>query len=124
LVNLSMLSLVVVLTEPYSQAQEPSHQVQENYKAVTFTLMRLPGDNERLEARITILSLDREDSVTVRTSQGQLAGSVVPFGPRRADKAVTFAVPIPKDAVLDGKVTLHLSIKSHDGKSMRAPRDS
>jgi hypothetical protein len=57
--------------------------------------------------------------VTVATAAGEIIGVISPFGPQAGEAAGVYALPLPAEAIADGRVTVRLTITQATG----APRD-
>lgn len=51
----------------------------------------------------------------ITTADGRPIGTAAPFGPQRGQGAGTFTIPVPADAVRDGRLVLRLRVITHDG---------
>jgi hypothetical protein len=58
--------------------------------------------------------------VTVTTATGEPLGTISPFGTRVGENAGTYTVPVPPDAIRDGRVAIRLAI-SQAGSPPRPP---
>ncbi|MFE0757094.1 hypothetical protein ACFW16_24255 [Inquilinus sp. NPDC058860] len=58
--------------------------------------------------------------VTVLTAAGEIIGVISPFGPRAGLQAGTYALPLPAEAIEDGRVVVLLTI-TQDGGPERDP---
>jgi hypothetical protein len=58
--------------------------------------------------------------INVATAGGRQLGTISPFGVRFGQDAGTYTVPVPPDAIHDGRVTVRLTI-SQPGAQPRAP---
>lgn len=66
-------------------------------------------------------SLGRGRVVTVTTADGRPLGTVSPFGARPGQPGGTYTLPVPPDAIRDGKLTVRLTISQGGGGPPRAP---
>jgi hypothetical protein len=69
---------------------------------------------------VEIGAIGRGQEVEVTTAAGQPLGVVSPFGVRAGQHAGTYPLPVPRDAVRDGRLSLRLTI-SQFGAPPRAP---
>jgi hypothetical protein len=99
---------------------EVSQKIDRNGK-VTLNLSRPPTADEMIAARLTVGVLARDTRIVVRTGEGEIAGTIAPFGVRPGHKAGVFTVPIPAKAVSGNKVSLRLEVLEKDAKAARAP---
>lgn len=74
-----------------------------------------PGQTAWLEVEVGPVG---RREVTVAAS-GQIIGVISPFGPRAGGTAGVYALPLPAEAIADGRVTVRLTITQAGG----APRD-
>jgi hypothetical protein len=117
---LPVLALVLLglLASPVrSRAEEPAGRL-------TLTLPRRPAADEALSVRLTVGVLPRDARVVVRTADGQIAGTIRPFGVRSGQKAGVFTIPVPSKAVVEDKVSLRLEVLEKNAKAARAPTEA
>jgi hypothetical protein len=76
------------------------------------------GDTASIEVQVGPISRGRVINVT--TPSGQPLGTISPFGIRRGQNAGTYTLPVPPDAIRDGRVSARLTI-SQPGAAPRAP---
>jgi hypothetical protein len=76
------------------------------------------GETAWIEVQVGPISRGRVINVT--TSSGQPLGTISPFGVRMGQDAGTYALPVPADAIRDGRVSARLTI-SQSGAPPRAP---
>jgi len=91
------------------------------HKSVTLALPRAASSNEALAARIRAGVLPPGARIIVRLSNGEIAGSVTPYGVRSGQKAL-YTIPLPGRAVASGRATLQLELKE-EGGATRPPTD-
>lgn len=58
--------------------------------------------------------------VTITTAAGQQLGTISPFGTRVGENAGTYTLPVPPDAIRDGRVAIRLAI-TQAGSPPRPP---
>ncbi|MFK0729762.1 MAG: hypothetical protein ACIWVG_00970 [Gloeotrichia echinulata HAB0833] len=88
---------------------------------VTLTLPRTPAHNEAVRVVVSVGILPPDAMIVVRTMDGEIAGSVSPFGVRRGQPAGVYMIPLPETAIKQGKVSLILELEQKDGGVVRAP---
>jgi hypothetical protein len=76
------------------------------------------GEAAAIEVQVGPISRGRVINVT--TAAGQPLGTISPFGTRAGQDAGTFTLPVPAEAIRDGRVVLRLTI-SQAGGPPRAP---
>jgi hypothetical protein len=77
-----------------------------------------PGETAWIEVQVGPIGRGQEIDVT--TASGQELGVISPFGVRVGQDAGTYTLPVPGDAIRDGRVSLRLTI-SQSGAPRRAP---
>lgn len=75
------------------------------------------GETVWIEVQVGPIARGRE--IDVMTTSGQMLGTISPFGVRPGQDAGTYTLPVPRDAVRDGRLSLRLTI-SQVGKEPRA----
>jgi hypothetical protein len=76
---------------------------------------------EAAAVELELGSLGRGRVVTVTTTDGRPLGTVSPFGARVGQPGGTYTLPVPPDAIRDGKLTVRLTISQGGGGPPRAP---
>jgi hypothetical protein len=87
---------------------------------LTLTLLRPPTADEMVAVRLTVGALARNARIVVRTADGEIAGTVAPFGMKPGQKAGVFTIPIPGKALTNNQVSLKLEVLEKDAKAARA----
>jgi len=77
-----------------------------------------PGDIAWLQVQVGAIGRGQEIDVT--TDTGRMLGTISPFGVRSGQAAGTYAVPVPADAIHDGRLSVRLTI-SQAGTAPRTP---
>jgi hypothetical protein len=111
LAALALLSLLVL----------PACASAANGEAV-LTLPRSLKAGEAVTVVVEVGVLPRGCEISVTTPSGQLIGTVSPFGIRAGQAAGSYALPVPAEAVKDGKLSLRLTLTGTGGPP-RAPTD-
>jgi hypothetical protein len=88
-------------------------------RGVTVKLPRALRPGEVAFAAVELGLLARGQEIEVTTAAGRQLGVISPHGVRAGQEAGIYTLPIPPDAILNGKVTLRLSL--HFGDTRRAP---
>jgi propanediol utilization protein len=68
---------------------------------------------------VTLGALPSGGEVEITGTDGKMLGSLSPYALRAGTEAGTYTVPLPAEAVHNGQVTVHLSLR--DGDATRAP---
>lgn len=85
---------------------------------VVLSLPRSLRTGDALTLEITVGPLRRQ-RLTVSTAGGRFLGSIAPFGVAANRSSGTYTIPVPVDAVQDGRLVLRLIIT--DGSGERKP---
>lgn len=93
----------------------------QGHKVVTLSLPRAVESNDLIRAHITVGPLPRGARLIARLPSGDVAGVVSPYG--TANRGGGYTIPVPRRAIRDGKVTLHLEFQEKRGAASRAPTD-
>ncbi len=94
-------------------AQDAAH-------SMTLALPRPLAAGETAFIEVQVGPIGRGRTVEVTTASGQPLGVVSPFGIRTGQNAGTYPLPVPKDALRDGRLSIRLTI-SQPGGAPRAP---
>ena len=78
--------------------------------ALTLALPHPLRQGEAAFVEVTVGPITRSQQVEVTTADGRPIGTVSPFGIRAGEGAGTYTMPVPADAIQDGKVSLRLRI--------------
>lgn len=82
--------------------------------------VRLPG--ESASVRLSAGVLPHGSRLIVRLANGELVGAISPFGVSPGERAGSYMIPLPEDAVRGGTVTLHLELELPD-HTLRTPTE-
>ena len=85
--------------------------------------LALPGAGaagEMLVVRVTAGPLKPHERIIVRTRDGEIAGTVSPFGAQARQSSGIYTIPLPGNAVKDGLVRLLVQVAEKDAPA-RAP---
>jgi hypothetical protein len=106
---LALLALVV--PQRVAQAQRAGGEI-------VLDLPRAMRVGETAFLEIEVGAIGRAQ-IEVTTDTGQPLGTVAPFGPRAGQTAGGFTLPVPSNAIRDGRVTLRLMVRQ--GGTLRPP---
>jgi hypothetical protein len=90
-------------------------------REMTLVLPRPLRAGEAAAVEVQLGPLSRGRVVTVTTADGRPLGTVSPFGVRVGQPGGTYTLPVPPDAIRDGKLTVRLTISQGGGGPPRAP---
>jgi hypothetical protein len=76
------------------------------------------GETAAIEVQVGPISRGRQ--ITVTTATGEPLGTISPFGTRAGQDAGTFSLPVPAEAIRDGRIAIRITI-SQAGAPARAP---
>jgi hypothetical protein len=107
------LSAHLALNGNAASAQSPARDV-------TLQLLRPLAADETAFIIVQVGAIGRGQEIEVTTAAGQPLGVVSPFSVRAGQEAGTYPLPVPRDAIRDGHVSLRLTI-SQFGAPPRAP---
>ena len=89
---------------------------------IVLTLPRALRAGETAWIEVRVGAIGRRE-VDVTTASGERLGTISPFGVRSGRDAGTYTLPLPANAISDGRVALRLSI-SQPGGASRTPSAS
>jgi hypothetical protein len=93
---------------------------QDAAQSMTLQLPRPLAAGETAYIEVQVGPIGRGRTIEVTTTSGQPLGVVSPFGVRTGQDAGTYPLPVPKEAIRDGRLSIRLTI-SQPGGSSRAP---
>jgi hypothetical protein len=114
--SLVLTLLVLVLSAADAEAACGPQQ-----EAVELALTRPAAAHEAVWLEVRVGALARGGQLRVLTAAGELVGTVSPFGAVARSQGGTYTFPLPKAAVVDGRVQLCLEAEA-PGAAARAPR--
>jgi hypothetical protein len=82
---------------------------------LTLALPHPLGADETAGIEVHLGPIARGRVVTVTTASGQSLGTVSPFGTRVGEDAGTYTLPVPADAIRDGRVAIRITITQAGG---------
>jgi hypothetical protein len=112
---LALLALLAHGGTPLAQAEDTAAA-----REVTLTLPHPLAAGEIAWLVVELGRLSRGQEIDVNTASGKRLGTISPYGTHIGQAAGTFTLPVPPDAIHDGKITVRLSI-SGGGAPPRAP---
>jgi hypothetical protein len=93
---------------------------QDAARNLTLELPRPLAASETAFIEVQVGPIGRGRTIEVTTASGQPLGTVSPFGVRTGQDAGTYPLPVPQDAIRDGRLSIRLTI-SQPGGAPRAP---
>jgi hypothetical protein len=93
---------------------------QDAARSMTLELPRPLAAGETAFVEVQVGPIGRGRTIEVTTASGQPLGTVSPFGVRTGQDAGTYPLPVPQDAIRDGRLSIRLTI-SQPGGAPRAP---
>jgi hypothetical protein len=93
---------------------------QDAARRMTLDLPRALAASETAFIEVELGAIGRGRTIEVTTASGQPLGVVSPFGVRAGQDAGTYPLPVPKEAIRDGRLAIRLTI-SQPGGASRAP---
>ena len=112
----SVCGLLVVMSFAYA-GQSAAGQKQQVYN---LEVPRAGGPGEMLVARVTAGPLKTHQRIIIRVRNGEIAGTVSPFGAQARQGSAVYTIPLPGDAVKDGTVRLLVEVEEKNAPT-RAP---
>jgi hypothetical protein len=111
----------VALLAPAAWAQNaPAQGSGATARELTLVLPHPLRDGETAGIEVHLGPIARGRVVTVTTASGEPLGTISPFGTRVGEDAGTYTLPVPADAIRDGRVAIRLTI-SQAGSPPRPP---
>ncbi|WP_316159941.1 hypothetical protein [Bradyrhizobium sp. SZCCHNRI20481] len=108
--------LCAVLRPASSLAAEP-------FRAIDLVLPRPLDASDAPVVEISLGALGRGQEVTVTTASGMPLRTISPFGHRTGAEAGTYALPVPKEAIKSGRLSIRLSISQPGGSRAPTPQE-
>ncbi|HEV7408219.1 MAG TPA: hypothetical protein VGO01_07040 [Bradyrhizobium sp.] len=93
---------------------------QDAARSMTLELPRALAASETAFIEVQVGPIGRGRTIEVTTASGEPLGVVSPFGVRTGQDAGTYPLPVPKEAIRDGRLSIRLTI-SQPGGAARAP---
>jgi len=112
--SLAALALLVLLALPACASAVSGE--------VVLTLPRALKAGEAATVVVEVGVLKRGHEIVVTTPSGKLIGTISPFGIPPGQAAGSYSLPVPAEAVKDGKLSLRLSLTGTGGPP-RAPTE-
>lgn len=89
-------------------------------EVMTLSLPRAPAADEAIRLSLKVGRLPGGARVVVRTSTGEIVGTIFPYGADASRRGGTYVIAVPPEAVTDGKVSLQLAVEEN-GMASRVP---
>ena len=86
---------------------------------MTLTLPRPLRAGETAWIQVQVGAIGRQE-IDITTASGEMLGTISPFGVRSGRDAGTYTLPLPANAISEGRVAVRLTI-SQPGGASRAP---
>lgn len=112
-------AIIVVLLSFVLPAAAYTAQPVPTAREMTLTLPHALRAGETVWLLVEVGAIGREQ-IELTTRAGRPLGTISPFGIRSGQVAGTYSVPIPVDALKDGRLALNLSL-TQGGSALRAP---
>jgi hypothetical protein len=90
---------------------------------VTLELPRSPTISEAIYLRLGIGVLPPHATLVVKTRDGQILGTVAPYGRRPNQKVGIQIIPVPAHSVVNGTVSLRLEVEPQEA-AVRPPKEN
>jgi hypothetical protein len=105
-----------------SEAASAASPASEDHRPMELNLERAPEPGEAVHVRVSAGVLPEGANIRVRLPDGELIGSIAPYGIPEGQKAGTYAMALPRDRSVEGPVILHFELVI-EGQEPRAPTD-
>lgn len=102
------LALLALLAPQRSAAEA------QGAREMVLNLPRPIGVGETAFIEVEIGALGRGQSVEIATAEGRSLGAISPFGVLAGQNTGTYTVPVPPDAIRDGRIALRFTITQGD----------
>lgn len=109
------LAFVALLAAAGWAQNAPAQGVGATARELTLVLPNPLRDGETAGIEVHLGPIARGRVVTVTTASGQPLGTLSPFGTRVGEDAGTYTLPVPPDAIRDGRVAIRLAITQAGG---------
>jgi len=121
LASTAVLAFVVLQAAPSASTPPPTAQSRQTGDAREMTLA-LPHALRRGETAWLLVEVGAigHDQIQLMTQDGRPLGNLSPFGMRSGQAAGIYTVPVPTEALGDGRLALRLSVMQ-SGHAPRAP---
>jgi hypothetical protein len=116
------LAFVALLAAAGWAQNAPAQGVGATARELTLVLPNPLRDGETAGIEVHLGPIARGRFVTVTTASGEPLGTISPFGTRVGEDAGTYTLPVPADAIRNGRVAIRLSI-SRAGSPPRPPTE-
>ena len=115
-----ILGFILLQTAPSAIVSSPMAQFRQTCDARQVTLV-LPHALRKGETAWLLVKVGAigHDQIQIMTQDGRPLGTISPFGIRSGKSAGTYTVPVPPEALHNGRLALRLSVM-HSGRAPRA----
>ncbi|MGJ5067553.1 hypothetical protein [Bradyrhizobium oligotrophicum] len=107
----------------YTLLRPASSLAAEPFRAVDLVVPRSLDASDAAVVEISLGALGRGQEVTVTTASGMPLGTISPFGLRTGAEGGTYALPVPKEAIEGGRLSIRLSISQPGGSRAPTPQE-
>lgn len=114
LLRAALLAALVLAGQPAGADPARTSALPDGNGETTLILPHPLRQGEAVVLAVTVGRISRGQTVEIATTDGRLIGTAAPFGPQRGQGAGTFTIPVPADAVRDGRLALRLRVTTHD----------
>src|SRR5262249_14265298 len=121
--NRTVLATYVLIALLAPGAGATAAGTQSKARRVVLTLPRTPAAQEAVWLSVRLGVLQRGWRVLVLSDDGRLLGAISPFAIPAGNKAGTYTIPLPQDAVRHGRVAVRLAVEIMENVT-RAPTRS
>ncbi|MFP5514958.1 MAG: hypothetical protein ACLGJC_17955, partial [Alphaproteobacteria bacterium] len=109
-----LLAVLVLAGQPAGADPARTPALLDGNGETTLTLPHPLRQGGAIVLAVTLGRISRGQTVEITTADGRPIGVAAPFGPQRNQGAGTFTIPVPADAVRDGRLALRLRVTTHD----------
>jgi hypothetical protein len=107
-----------LVSPPMAQARAQARQIGVAREMRTLTLPHVLRKGEMAWLLVKVGAIGREQ-IEITTQEGRPLGTISPLGARSGDADGTYTLPVPAEALHDGRLTLRLSVVQ-SGRASRA----
>jgi hypothetical protein len=97
-----------------------SARVAEQAPVIELAAPRAAAGSESVELAVTIGALPPGARLALSTENGEVLGAVAPYAP--GSRSITATVPVPRSAIVDGRLRLRVEVLEPGGAPPRPPR--
>ena len=119
-----VLALVALQTAPPAPAAPGAQSIAQSRQVddareMTLVLPHALRKGETAWLLVKVGTIGR-DQIQIMTQDGRPLGTISPFGIRSGKSAGTYTIPVPEEAISNGRLALRLSVRQ-SGRAPRAP---